>query len=143
MEGCSVIARDAGGRILLVRHSYGPPVWAFPGGGVGRKETALNAAAREMREELGVTLVGTRRVALFKEAYLGGTNKVHLFVSGLEGEPRADGREILEARFFSPDALPGNSSSTIKHRMDLLDALEAGQEQALRKAPSQAPLEQV
>ncbi|HEU4651457.1 MAG TPA: NUDIX domain-containing protein, partial [Croceibacterium sp.] len=33
-----VMAFDDHGRVLLVRHSYGPRVWSLPGGGFGRGE---------------------------------------------------------------------------------------------------------
>ena len=51
-----MLAVDVRRRVLLVRHSYGPPVWALPGGGLGRNEDPGVAAAREFREELGCGL---------------------------------------------------------------------------------------
>ncbi|HEY6815839.1 MAG TPA: NUDIX domain-containing protein, partial [Croceibacterium sp.] len=48
-----VIVFDDRGQVLLVRHSYGPPVWSLPGGGMARHEDPRRAAEREVREELG------------------------------------------------------------------------------------------
>ena len=59
-----VAAFDADGRVLLVRHSYGPPVWALPGGGIGRNEEPAAGAAREFREELGCELVDIRALGV-------------------------------------------------------------------------------
>ena len=42
------------GRVLLVRHTYGDRSWDLPGGALKRREQPLNAARREMREELGI-----------------------------------------------------------------------------------------
>ena len=43
-----------GNEILLVRHTYGPGAWDLPGGTMRRGEPALDAARREMHEELGI-----------------------------------------------------------------------------------------
>ena len=123
VEGCSVLAVDGDGRFLLVRHSYGPKVWAFPGGGIGKHETALVAAAREFREELGCPLLNIKRVALDSETYLGATNIVHVFTGRINGKPRVDRREIVEARFFARDKFPANVSPTVERRMQAFDAV--------------------
>jgi 8-oxo-dGTP pyrophosphatase MutT (NUDIX family) len=54
------ILRDADGRVLLIRFvlpssTGGMTFWATPGGGVEPGETALEAAHRELHEELGIT----------------------------------------------------------------------------------------
>ena len=46
-----VVANDDD--VLLVRHTYGRRVWDFPGGTVRRRELPIDAARREMHEELG------------------------------------------------------------------------------------------
>jgi len=47
--------RDAGGRVLLVKPHY-KPEWDIPGGIVERGETPSEACAREVAEELGLTI---------------------------------------------------------------------------------------
>jgi ADP-ribose pyrophosphatase YjhB (NUDIX family) len=44
------------GRVLLIRNSYGPMRWDLPGGGVRRGERPEEAARREVREEVGISL---------------------------------------------------------------------------------------
>ena len=48
------------GRVLLIRNPYGPMKWDLPGGGVRRGERPEDAARRETREEVGVSLSGLR-----------------------------------------------------------------------------------
>ena len=54
IAGVSIIITNIAGDVLLLKHSYGPSVWALPGGGLGRGEDPEAAARREVREELGV-----------------------------------------------------------------------------------------
>jgi 8-oxo-dGTP pyrophosphatase MutT (NUDIX family) len=56
LNGCRVLARDADGRVLLVRHCYGSGRWMLPGGGMKRGEDPLLAAERELLEEVGCRL---------------------------------------------------------------------------------------
>jgi len=58
-----VLLSDEAGRIMLVRPTY-KDYWDLPGGYVEAGETPAQAAAREIREELGITVaVGPLLVA--------------------------------------------------------------------------------
>jgi ADP-ribose pyrophosphatase YjhB (NUDIX family) len=106
LAGVSVIATDGGGGVLLVRHSYGPRVWALPGGGLARGEAPEAAAVRELREELGCGLARIEQVATLEETISGAPHTAYIFTGTLAGEPRPDAREVVAARFFAVDALP-------------------------------------
>jgi 8-oxo-dGTP pyrophosphatase MutT (NUDIX family) len=64
--GVKVLLRDGAGRFLVVRHSYSDPTrWGLPGGGYRPdRETPAEAGAREVAEELGLTLVPNDLVEL-------------------------------------------------------------------------------
>lgn len=104
--GVRVLALDPQGRVLLVRHSYGSRKWMPPGGGLRDGEDPVAAAARELMEETGCTLSDARLAVMAEEDLHGASNKVHVVVGRTEGQPRPDGREIVEAQFFALDALP-------------------------------------
>jgi 8-oxo-dGTP pyrophosphatase MutT (NUDIX family) len=122
IHGCSMIARDAAGRVLLVRHSYGSRNWAFPGGGMQQGEDPLAAALREFAEELGCSVSDPRLLARVEEDYHGARNVAHICTGLIDGEPRPDMREIVEARFFPPDDLPADTSPRVAERLALLAA---------------------
>ena len=106
LHGCRVLAFDAQGRVLLIRHSYGSGKWMPPGGGIGRSESPITAALRELHEETGCGLQDAMEIAEVEERLHGAGNRVHVIAGETRDAPRPDGREIIEARFFAPDALP-------------------------------------
>lgn len=126
VHGCCIIGRDEAGGILLVRHSYGPPVWSFPGGGMRKNEDPEAAALRELAEELGCTLHQPVHLGLQQNQYLGSTNHVRVFTGLVCGEPIPDMREVVEARFFALDSLPENRSRSVELRLTLLRDFAAG-----------------
>jgi 8-oxo-dGTP pyrophosphatase MutT (NUDIX family) len=100
-----VVAND--GEVLLVRHTYGHRAWDFPGGTVRRRELPIDAARREMHEELG------RRIEEWQE--LGALNvsadhhrdNLHLFLAGIaDRKIDIDLLELAEAVWFAPGELP-------------------------------------
>ena len=106
LAGVSVFVTDMEGRLLLVRHSYGPGGWALPGGGMSRDERAEDAAQREVREEVGCTLEGARVLERIDETISGSPHTAWLVAARTRDRPRPDKREILEARFFPTHSLP-------------------------------------
>lgn len=121
VHGCSVIARDAEGRVLMVRHSYGSGSWEFPGGGIGRGEAPEEAARREFAEELGCGLAGLTFLGTIEEPYHGAINKVRVFTALVDGDPRPDGRELVATRFFRRDELPVPLGRKAASRLGLLE----------------------
>ncbi len=128
--GCRVLAFDAEGRVLLIRHSYGSGRWMLPGGGVARDEDPVAAACRELQEEVGCTLADPHPFLVIDEPLAGTTNRVHL-VSGSIGEiPQPDGREVIEAKFHNPLAPPPDLAAALA--LGLADWVTAAKAARLR-----------
>jgi len=106
LSGVSVLVTDLEGRLLLVRHSYGPKSWALPGGGIGRGEAPEAAATREVREEVSCMLEHVRVLEKLEETISGSPHIAWLVTGTTRDRPRPDRREILEARFFPTHSLP-------------------------------------
>jgi ADP-ribose pyrophosphatase YjhB (NUDIX family) len=106
IAGVSVVITNLGGDVLLLKHSYGPNVWGLPGGGLKSGEDPAQAALREVREELGVTLAKLTPVAVIAEEISGAPHTAHLFTAVCDQQPKPDQREITEARFFPSHSLP-------------------------------------
>ena len=120
VHGASMIARDAQGRVLLVRHAYGSDQWCFPGGRIVRGEDPAVAAVREFREELGCGVRDLVFLGQIREPFHGAENRVELFTALVEGEPQPDGRELTHAAFFALDRLPPDLAITVPSRIGLL-----------------------
>lgn len=115
-----VIGRSADGQVLMVRLSYGKGDWQFPGGGAKASEDLSHAARREFREETGCEAHNLAALATIDEEVMGTGSRSTIYLGMVEGEPCADGREIIEARFFSPDALPEPLSARTRIRLEML-----------------------
>ncbi|QQP90735.1 NUDIX domain-containing protein [Skermanella sp. TT6] len=116
--GVRAIIRDADGAVLMIRHSY-VDGWHLPGGGVDRNETVRQAMAREVREEVGVEVVGTARMlGLYARFRHRSSDHVSVFVvDEWRGTPEVDGLEIVECRFFALDALPRDTTPATRRRL--------------------------
>lgn len=111
--GCRALVLDKSGRILLIRHSYGPRLWMAPGGSLARGEDPLAGCLRELREETGCTLDEPQLLTMVTEDLYGAVNEVHVVAGRVSGEVRPDRREVVEARFFPPDSLPRDLSPNL------------------------------
>ena len=106
--GSQGVVIDNANRVLLVRHSYRAG-WFFPGGGVEWGETLEEALARELSEEVGVTLEGAPDLhgVFSNNANLPGD---HIAVYVVRQWTREDDYrqmgEIAETGMFAVDALP-------------------------------------
>lgn len=110
--GVSAVVFDAAGRLLLQQRGDNG-FWGLPGGGLDLGETIAHAAVRECEEETGlliepVELLGCQGgwlITFPNGDQLYSLNS--LFACRLVGGAlRVDGREVLDAGFFTRDVLP-------------------------------------
>lgn len=104
--GVALVCLDSSGRVLLLRHVFHPTKpWGLPGGWLDRDESPAECALRELREETGL------------EAELGSVLHVsreykpdHLVIAysaTVKSNLMTLSGEIIEAKWFKPDMLPG------------------------------------
>lgn len=94
----------AGEKVLLVRLAYGvhKGQWAIPGGYVEAGETVDVAVRREVLEETGVDAQVEGLVGVRSRVMPGDNSAYLIFLLRAAGEDaRADGVEVLDARFFT------------------------------------------
>jgi len=117
--GVQAAVFDDNGRVFLVRQTY-TPGWHFPGGGVERGETILEAVIRELREEGNITAEEEPRLhGLFFNRSVSPRDHVALFVLRRFRQPKPRGAdlEIAETGFFATDALPKRTSQPTRSRL--------------------------
>jgi 8-oxo-dGTP pyrophosphatase MutT (NUDIX family) len=118
---CAIIS-DAEARILLVKHSYRPG-WCLPGGGLQRGETPLATLTRELREEVGLELVGTPRLLqVYLQSWFGMADYPILFHIDAATQTRgtahlADRLELIEIGWFAARDLPTDTDPSVRARI--------------------------
>lgn len=127
LAGCGVVICNLEGDVLLLRHSYGPRVWALPGGGIKPGEEAEAALRREVYEELRIELGRVSLVTIVADEVSGSPHTTHLFAATTDQHPQIDRREIIEARFFPRHSLPEPQGERTRARLDAWRAFLQGE----------------
>ena len=105
LVGVTGVVTNDDGEALLLRHRFWrEDSWGLPSGLAKRHETMEEAFRREVREETGLELDAPRIVRVVSGFRL--RLEVHFAASIMSGDLTLDRREIIEARFFAPNALP-------------------------------------
>ena len=95
--------------MLLVRHAYGRRVWDLPGGTVRRREAPIDAARREMEEELGRRIEDWEALGDLFATADHHSDTLHLFQARLpDRRLDIDLTELADASWFPRDQLPAD-----------------------------------
>jgi ADP-ribose pyrophosphatase YjhB (NUDIX family) len=98
--------------VLLIRNSYGPAGWSFPGGGVKKHESLKRAVTREVLEEVGVEIHNPHYIGHYFTAREYKKDLVHCFIAHVKNKSYAiDNSEVAEAQWFPLNDLPHMTSS--------------------------------
>jgi len=97
------------GRVLLVKNSYRPQL-TLPGGYIRPREDRRTAAARELREEVGINVQPKRLVHAYHGTHVfeHRQDTLDIYELNVDAEPnvQVDDREVVRAEFHTPsDAL--------------------------------------
>ena len=119
---CASVVIVNNGKVLLARRAK-PPFegsWEVPGGFVERGEHPVEAAVREVREELGVGVNLTGLVGVYLEtSSLGEALQIMVFEGTTEAtEPTPDPAEVSEWSWFAPDEFPTDMAGRHRLRLD-------------------------
>jgi len=122
-DAAGIIILDENNRVLLVRHTYGKKQWGAPGGMVDEGESAWDAARRELKEEINITVNDMELAGLYfqphKNRYIYNF-KTHNF----EGQLEVDNNEIDQFGFYPIDNLPSPISSfTVERLKDAVSSI--------------------
>jgi len=109
------------GRWLMIRNSYGKGHWTLPGGAIHRGEEPADAAIREVRDEVGVDLGSVEPIGSYENDREHKHDTVHCFVANvLSPDHKIDMREVIEAAWFDPSALPERTGPSVREVQRLL-----------------------
>jgi ADP-ribose pyrophosphatase YjhB (NUDIX family) len=104
-----------GDDVLLVRHTYGSRAWDLPGGQIRRREVPLDAARREMDEEIGRRIEDWVDFGKLYSSRNHHRHVVYLF-HGRLADRRVDPDlvELDQAQWFALTGLPSDISRHVR-----------------------------
>lgn len=118
-SGVKVLLFDSDKALALIRNAYGrSDLFVLPGGGIRLFEKPQAAAAREIREELGLEAKEIVLCSVHHSSAEGKRDIIYLFTAKARGELSIDQREVAEARFFGLEELPETTSPATRRRID-------------------------
>ncbi len=104
-----------GADVVLVRHTYGRREWDLPGGGIKRKERPLDAARREMEEELGIQTDDWRYLGEAWATVYHRRDTLHCFQAVVDSPNLSIERaELADACWFPRDQLPTDLAKHVR-----------------------------
>jgi mutator protein MutT len=114
--GCGVLIENEKGEVLLQKRSD-TGEWCVPGGALEPGETYIEAATRELSEEVGIKVSDLKLFGL----YSGADREIHypngdvvyslsvIFITkSFTGEISDSDPEVLEHRFFDKNSIPND-----------------------------------
>ena len=109
---------NAAGEVLLVEHTY-VAGWHLPGGGVEIGETAEEAMARELLEEVGVKVTAPPRLLAIHASHrrFRGDHVLLYRVDAWETCRATSRGEIHQTGWFRPDALPPQTTDVTRRQV--------------------------
>lgn len=111
---------------LFIKNTYHPgriSNWTLPGGGIDKDELPLDAARREVREEVGIELNNLKFLGTFFTTQFYKRDTVYCFHARVRNVHYIlDPVEVAEARWFSKDALPEPLAPNVRKALDLYRA---------------------
>jgi len=110
----SVLAwiQDAYGNVLLIQQTAGRQLWSLPGGKVRSMEALKLALRRELKEEIGLTVVSAKVIDLFDRHQK--SSLAVLFQTKLrKGRLQLDETEIKNASFVNK--LPLKATPSVRY----------------------------
>lgn len=113
----AAVVFDGAGRVLLLDHVLRDGVgWGIIGGYLNAGEQPADALRRELREEADIAVKDLHLIFFYTE----GQHLDIVYRCEIEsGEPKANSREIIEARWFEPEKLPTEIDGTQRRLINL------------------------
>ena len=98
---------ESEGKFLYVRNDYGHRSITFPGGSIEKGESAIQAAAREAKEEIGLDIKNLKLVGEILSTEEGKRDNISIFYAQSDNDClKIDEFEIAEASWFTKDSPP-------------------------------------